>query len=159
MNKPHPYHKKDVDLKFLVLSFIPQKIGSRTRTLHFLHSQRTRHKLLEIKLPENTSPKRRTSVPRLPKYMKANPHKGGGLRPPPQRGRAAFGRPPPLWIPLWGLVFMYLGSLGTFSLRFWEIFSGILIPSILIWITNLFQIRLGGVLNDFCLGLGPNFLY
>ena len=27
--------------------------------------------------------------------------KGGGLRPPPQRGRGAFGRPPPLWNPLW----------------------------------------------------------
>ena len=44
---------------------------------------------------------------------------GGGLRPPPQRGRAAFGRPPPLWTPLWGLVFMYLGSLGSFFLHFW----------------------------------------
>ena len=129
MNKPHPYHKKDVDLKFLVLSFIPQKIGSRTRTLHFLHSQRTRHKLLEIKLPENTSPKRRTSVPRLPKYMKAKPHKGihkGGGRPKAARPLCGGGRRPP---PLWGLAFMYLGSLGTHVLRFGEVFSGSLISS------------------------------
>ena len=35
-------------------------------------------------------------------------HKGGGLRPPPQRGAAAFGGRPPLWIPLW----MGVGWLG-----------------------------------------------
>ena len=27
--------------------------------------------------------------------------KGGGLWPPPQRGAAAFGGRPPLWVPLW----------------------------------------------------------
>ena len=32
------------------------------------------------------------------------PHKGGGLRPPPQRRAGAFGARPPLWIPLWGLL-------------------------------------------------------
>ena len=30
---------------------------------------------------------------------------------------------PPLCIPLQGLVFMYLDSLGTLFLHFWEIFS------------------------------------
>ena len=30
--KPHPYQKIDLDLKFLVLSLIPQNLGSRTQT-------------------------------------------------------------------------------------------------------------------------------
>ena len=78
--------------------------------------------MLGIKMPENISKKRRENVPRLPKYMKTNPH----------IKEAAFGRLPPLWIPLWGLVFMYLVSLGTLFLHFWEELSGSLISSILI---------------------------
>ncbi len=35
--------------------------------------------------------------------------KGGGLRPPPKRGRAAFGRPPPFGFPLW------MGLAGLFK--------------------------------------------
>ena len=66
------------------------------------------------------------NLPRQPEYANlypwGNPYKGGGLRPPPQRG-AAFGRPP-LWFPLYGPLhghgFVYLGCLGrssTFLLR------------------------------------------
>ena len=56
-------------------------------------------------------------LPNNTKYTKTNTHKGGGLRPPPQRGAGAFGARPPLWIPLWVLVFVYFVLLGyTFVL-------------------------------------------
>ena len=42
-------------------------------------------------------------------------HKGGCLRPPPQRGAGAFSARPPVWIPLWVLVFVYFGLLGYIS--------------------------------------------
>ena len=52
------------------------------------------------------------------KYTKTNTHKGGGLRPPPQRGAGAFGARLPLWIPLWVLVFVYFVMLGKIFVLF-----------------------------------------
>ena len=49
------------------------------------------------------------------KCTKESPRKGGGLRSAPPRGTGAFGARPPLWIPLWVLVFVYFGLLGYIS--------------------------------------------
>ena len=45
-------------------------------------------------------------MPNTPSAQKKGPTRGGGLRPPPQRGAGAFGA---LWIPLWVLSFVRLG--------------------------------------------------